>query len=61
MSSGSCSKDMKDYNLHYYYLKLPLDATTEEVERAYEDEVKACAGFSPHQMQERMVNLRAAR
>jgi hypothetical protein len=52
---------MKDYNLHYYYLKLPLDATTKEVEQAYQDEVKSCAGFAPHHMQERMVILRSAR
>jgi hypothetical protein len=52
---------MKDYNLHYFTLKLPLDATTEEVEQAYQDEVKASANYPAYKMKERMITLDMAR
>lgn len=52
---------MKDYNLHYFTLKLPLDATTEEVEQAYQDELKGNANYPAHKMAERMLTLNMAR
>jgi hypothetical protein len=52
---------MKDYNLHYFTLKLPLDATTEEVELAYQDEVRCSANYPAYKMAERMAMLNMAR
>ena len=52
---------MKDYNLHYFTLKLPLDATTEEVDQAYQEELAASANYPAHKIQERMVMLNMAR
>lgn len=48
---------MKDYNLHYLTLRLPLDASTEEVEQAYQEELKASASYPAYKMQERLVTL----
>jgi hypothetical protein len=52
---------VKDYNLHYFTLKLPLDATTEEVELAYQDEVRCSANYPAHKMKERLDTLSMAR
>ncbi len=53
--------EMKDYNLHYLTLRLPLDASTEEVEQAYQEELKASAGYPAHKLQERLVTLSMCR
>jgi hypothetical protein len=52
---------MKDYNLHYFTLKLPLDATVMEVEQSYQDELKASANYPAHKMAARLAALSMAR
>ena len=38
---------MKDYNLHYYHLRLPLDASQEEVLDAFREEVENMKPYPP--------------
>lgn len=52
---------MKDYNHFYYYLKLPVDATNNEIEEAYLDEIKQATTWPEHRRNEQMICLNKAR
>ena len=51
---------MKDYNLHYYHLRLPLDASQEEVFAAYHEEVENMKTYPAHKLRERQLVLEHA-
>ena len=46
---------MKDYNLHYYHLRLPFDASQEEVFAAYREEVENMKTYPAHKLRERQA------
>ena len=52
---------MKDYNHYYYYLKLPVDATNEEIEESYRDEIMKATTWPEHRRNEQMICLNKAR
>ncbi len=51
---------MKDYNLHYYHLRLPHDASEEEVRAAYHEEVDNMRHYPAHKLRERQLVLDGA-
>lgn len=58
---SSVINTMKDYNHFYYYLKLPIDATNEEIEEAYRDEIVKATTWPEHKRNEQMICLNKAR
>ncbi len=51
---------MKDYNWYYYHLRLTLDATNDEIEAAFAEEMRDVGTYPAHKQKERAIVLNQA-